>query len=38
MDQNITVAMAQLAVWLNKSGTVEKAKEAMLEALKKMLT
>lgn len=36
MDQNITVAMAQLApVWLNKSGTVEKAKEAMLEAAKK---
>lgn len=36
MDQNITVAMAQLApVWLNKSGTVEKAKEAMLEATKK---
>lgn len=33
MDQNITVAMAQLApVWLNKAGTVEKVKEAMLEA------
>ena len=36
MDQNITVAMAQLApVLLNKAGTVEKAKEAMLEAAKK---
>ena len=36
MDQNITVAMAQLApVWLNKAGTVEKVKEAMLEAAKK---
>ena len=36
MDQNITVAMAQLApVWLNKAGTIEKVKEALLEAAKK---
>ncbi len=33
MSQNITVAMAQLApVWLNKSATLDKAKQAMTEA------
>jgi len=33
MSQSITVAMAQLApVWLNKIATLEKVKDAMMEA------
>jgi nitrilase len=36
MSQSITVAMAQLApIWLNKSATIAKAKDAMIEAASK---
>ena len=36
MSQSITVAMAQLApIWLNKLATLEKAKDAMIEAANK---